>query len=64
MLAYFGISEEEDIYVQEVAELALAAPTPTGWEEVEDPNTGNVKYRCGYKLRGWHASSSVGAGPC
>jgi hypothetical protein len=37
MGAYFGIKEEEEDYVWEVAEMALAAPLPPGWGEVALP---------------------------
>ena len=43
MCTYLGVAEEEDPYVREVAQMALSAPLPDGWEEVEDDN-GNVTF--------------------
>ena len=45
MLAFYEIGEDEDLYIQEVAELAIASPLPHGWEEVFDAESGEVKYR-------------------
>jgi hypothetical protein len=40
MRAYFGISEDEDVYIAEVADMALAAPLPPGWSEADAPAGG------------------------
>jgi hypothetical protein len=45
MNQYFGIQDDEDVYVQEVGELACSAPLLDGW--VETKVGGEVKYRCG-----------------
>lgn len=34
MGAYFGIQEAEDLYIWEVADMALSAPLLPGWSEV------------------------------
>lgn len=45
MCEYLHIGENEDPYVREVATMALNAPMPDGWEEVED-DAGNLMFRC------------------
>lgn len=34
MGTYFGIRDNEDLYIWEVADMALVAPLPPGWSEV------------------------------
>ncbi|GFR42771.1 hypothetical protein Agub_g3732, partial [Astrephomene gubernaculifera] len=45
MNQYYGIHEDEDMYIQEVGQLACATPLPEGWVEFEDKATGNIMYR-------------------
>lgn len=44
MCEYLRIGLTEDPYVREVASMALSAPLPPGWEEVED-DVGNLLFR-------------------
>lgn len=43
MFTYLGIGSLEDPYVKEVAQMAISAPMPEGWQEVEN-NKGNVVF--------------------
>ncbi len=36
MGAFFGIHEDEDLYIWDVASMALSAPLMPGWAEEED----------------------------
>jgi hypothetical protein len=45
MCEYLQIGSNEDPSVREVAYMALSAPLPPGWEEVED-DMGNLVFRC------------------
>lgn len=36
MAKYLGIKPSEGPYLQEVARMAISAPLPSGWEEVEE----------------------------
>lgn len=36
MAKYLGIKPSEGPYIQEVARMAINAPLPEGWEEVEE----------------------------
>ncbi|KXZ47232.1 hypothetical protein GPECTOR_37g238 [Gonium pectorale] len=45
MNQYFGIHADEDMYIQEVGQLACVAPLPEGWVELEQPGTGFVSYK-------------------
>lgn len=42
---YFGIRSDEESYVQEVGQLACAAPLPPGWVEQPADDEGNITYK-------------------
>ena len=35
MAGYFGMKPDENAYIREVARMAISAPLPPGWTEVE-----------------------------
>lgn len=49
---YFGIKQDEDKYIWEVAEMGLCAPLPPSWKEevVQQPGepTPSLAFRCGF----------------
>eukprot|EP00198_Chlamydomonas_reinhardtii_P011925 XP_001701262.1 predicted protein [Chlamydomonas reinhardtii] len=45
MNQYFGIHEDEDMYIREVGQLACVAPLPEGWIEQEEDGAALVTYR-------------------
>ncbi|KAG2425176.1 hypothetical protein HXX76_013930 [Chlamydomonas incerta] len=47
MNQYFGIHDDEDLYIREVGQLACVAPLPEGWTEQEEDAAGLVTYRDG-----------------
>lgn len=44
MCRYLGVGREDDPYVREVAQMAVSAPVPDGWEEAEDDD-GNPMFQ-------------------
>jgi hypothetical protein len=42
MGAYFGIGDREDLYIWEVADMALVAPLPPGWGEAPPAEGGSA----------------------
>ena len=46
MCAYLRVEPTEDPYVRDVAQMAISAPLPVGWQEAED-DRGNIVFRCG-----------------
>lgn len=58
MCEYLHITPDDHAWVREVAHMALSAPMPDGWEELED-DTGYV-FRCVWAcLGGWEPGSST-----
>ena len=45
MCKFYGIGENEDIYIQEVAELRIACPLMPGWEVYQEPRSGDERWR-------------------
>lgn len=48
MGAYFGVKDDEDLYIWQVPEMALVAPLPPGWSELQpgEQEAVELQFKC------------------
>ncbi|GLC59874.1 hypothetical protein PLESTB_001547800 [Pleodorina starrii] len=62
MNEYFQLQPDEDVYIQEVGQLACVAPLPEGFEEIPDDTGTGAMYRWLWRIASGRSGPEAGAG--